>query len=372
MKLVIDKQALIDNIKILKSLFNEQEIIAVVKSNAYGLGIENIVPVMLENGINSFAICNLKEALEIRKYTQDAFILLLAPVTDLEEINIAVENKITVSLTSQENFEIIKNYNLDVHVKIDTGFGRYGLSAREFNNINFVNSNLNITGIYSHLTFCSYKIKLTRKQLLNPILFLKYFSNNYRYKRTLEQLEYFNKILDNSDLNTRTLHIANSNNALAIPELKLDAVRIGSAFLGRILIPNTYNLKTVYKTETKIVDIKNISSYYIGYNRIKKASKKVKKIAIIPVGECNGLDTVKSSCKKTFRDYLSRLLNYKYKSNVVPESVTINGKQADILAVFNSNSVIDITDIDCEINHTVTLDVKALYIKNIDEVEIKI
>ena len=75
-KLVIEKAKLIDNLNKLKSITNSP-IIATLKNNGYGLGLDEFPKLLMENGIDFFAVSTTEEAVTLRNNGIDAKIMLL-------------------------------------------------------------------------------------------------------------------------------------------------------------------------------------------------------------------------------------------------------------------------------------------------------
>lgn len=130
--------------------------IGVVKGNAYGHGYD-VVPTMLVAGINFFAVSSLEEALEVRIRTENTPILCLQPL-HLNELTTCVEKNISVTLSSFEYFQKIKDLKFDrplkIHLKIDSGLNRLGLKIKseveEIVRTLKNNPNFELEGIYSH------------------------------------------------------------------------------------------------------------------------------------------------------------------------------------------------------------------------------
>ena len=149
-QITISKQNLIYNYSQIKKLSNK-EVIAVVKSNAYGLGILEIASILYATGVTFFAVATLEEAIYLRKNNIGGTILLLERT---KEYALAYSYQITISIVSLSQLEEIKNSPTPVvaHLKIDTGMNRLGLNKEDINVIkNYSFSNIKIKGIYSHI-----------------------------------------------------------------------------------------------------------------------------------------------------------------------------------------------------------------------------
>ena len=148
---VINKEDLRYNIKKIKEYAEKNlpddkgkkvKIIAVVKANGYGLGIEEYSKFLIDNGIDFLAVSTIEEALKIRQAgitEKEAKVLMLSSTSIKEEVKTLIDNDIIVTIGSKESAEVIENIGQELnkkikaHLKIDTGFGRYGFiySKRE-------------------------------------------------------------------------------------------------------------------------------------------------------------------------------------------------------------------------------------------------
>ena len=111
--LEISRNKIEKNLEKIKSI--NENIIYVLKDDAYGLGIENILPILIENGCNYYAVAYIEEALEIKKISREKFLkevnVLMLNYTEVEDIRIAVENGIELTIYSLFQFrEYEKNF----------------------------------------------------------------------------------------------------------------------------------------------------------------------------------------------------------------------------------------------------------------------
>ena len=285
-RLVINKEELRHNINKIKeytksiSNNNNYTIIAVVKNNGYGLGLLQYVEFLRDNGIDYFALATLEEALELSKANIVENILLLSPLYNKSEIEEAVKNNITVTIDSIENGQAInelakKGYNIKAHIKIDTGFGRYGFLYNDIENILYTIRNLEpsvqIEGVFSHFS-------------------ISYYKNNKHTKLQFERFKRILNILEENNINIRLKHICNSPAILNYPEMCLNSARIGSAFIGRVASENNIGLKKIGILRTSVAEIKTLpKGFNISYLNTYK-TKKETKIAILPVGVADGFN----------------------------------------------------------------------------------
>ena len=128
----------------------------VVKGNAYGHG-GFIINSLIEGGVNYLAVSSLEEALKLREFNQEIPILILEPI-HLEFLDKCIKNNITITVSNMEYFNELLSIELPsqlkIHVKLDTGMSRLGLSNS--NSLNELlkklpnNPNLFLEGIYTH------------------------------------------------------------------------------------------------------------------------------------------------------------------------------------------------------------------------------
>ncbi len=334
-QLVVNKEDLKHNINRIKDytkkISNDDNytIIAVVKGNGYGLGLNEYSEVLVENGIKYLAVATFEEAIELRKKQKDVNILMMSPLYNKQELEETVKNNITIAIDSKENAEAVnelahKGYNIKVHLKIDTGFGRYGFIYDDYENIlNTVQSlkpNVEIEGIFTH---CSDA----------------YRKNN---KHTLEQFKRFTDVIEKLEANNikiKLKHICNSPAILNYPEMHLTAARIGSAFVGRVCSENNIGLKKIGELEINIAEVKDIpKGFNISYLNSYKTKDKTR-IAIIPIGYLEGYNVTQKTDMFRIADKLRRAL-HELKSIFKKQKITvvINEKRYNVIGTIRNVS----------------------------------
>ena len=305
------------NIKQIQKLTNNNNIIAVVKGNAYGHGVLDILPTLIKNNINRVGVATLDEAIEIRNKFENISILIMGSTSvhltdklleyDIEQTVFNYDNIIEMSTIAKENNKLLK-----IHIKIDTGMNRLGFTIDEIEKIINIYSinNLNIIGIFSHFSSSDYYDKTYSKQQFN------------KYLQIIKKLE------DSGIKNIGLKHIANSGAILDLPETYLDTIRPGKILYGYLPSEDVHNklfLKPILSLKCKIISIKYLEeNSYVGYGNSFKTNRK-SKIAVLPIG---------------YSDGYSRILSHKV-------SVLINNKIVPIISKICMNlCMVDITDVE--------------------------
>jgi len=344
--LEINKDDLVYNINKLKEHTAPAKIIAVLKGNAYGLDAIEFGKILLENTIDYFAVSELEEALELRKAGFTNSILLLTPTNDIDQAKLIADNNIIATIGSLKNAEILNSIGIPVtaHIKIDSGFGRYGFYENQLSKELLEFKNITYEGVFSH--------------------FSNSFGKDTSYSK--KQFELFIKSIDKLKeigINPKIRHLANSCGALRFEYAKLDAVRLGSAFLGRLPIENSLGLKRIANLKCQITEIRTLpKGSVVGYANTYKTVKETK-VAIIPIGYKDGYGAEKSKDVFRFIDIL-RYMYADLKTFKKRIFVTINNKKYPIIGrISMHNIVVDITNSNITANDVATLDCNPILLK---------
>ena len=164
-------------------------------------------------------------------------------------------------------------------------------------------------------------------------------------------------------------HCCNSSAFLKYPEMHLDAVRLGSALLGRLSFPGDGGgLRPVGRCESRVEVLRTIpKGHAVGYGAGWKAKRETV-IAVCGVGYYHGFGPPSRNDLSRFRDCFGGALSY-VKAFLTRRSlwVTVNGKPARVLGhVGMVQTVFDVTDIPCKVGDVVELPIKPLEVKGME------
>ncbi len=264
-------------------------ICAVVKSNAYGHGVAEIVSLL--PSADWFAVNSLEEGIDLRRLGVEKPILLLGhvPLTKLVE---AVRYRLRLTLYNRESLKTLAKLNMaaeeafPVHLKLETGTGRQGLLPEDLDN--FLEDFSAVPGL-----------------MLEGVL--THFANiedtlNHDYAQ--DQLGRFRRGVDRIfalGFEPPLIHAACTAAAILFPETYFDMLRVGiglyglwpsretylSALMGQRPVPK---LEPVLSWKTRIVQIKTLpEGHYVGYGCTYKTTRSTK-VAVLPVGYADGYD----------------------------------------------------------------------------------
>ena len=278
MKYIIKQNDIIENIQAVKNEVGSAQIIGVLKGNGYGFGRDYMAKLLSENGIERFAVTEIEDAAQLLSGILKGKDMLLLRSTAVPEEIARIADMGAIATIGSQDAGVAYNAYCEAkgiigraHLKVDTGMGRYGLMPSEMDEMCYLLESckcIRFEGIYTHFAAAFTDINRTEEQLdsfLDVVNALK--ERGYRFD---------------------TVHAANSSAAFNVPASRLDAVRIGSAFTGRILGANAKKLKRVGYLEAQVIDMTTFpKGYKVGYNGTY-TTKAPTRVAIIPVGHTDG------------------------------------------------------------------------------------
>ena len=146
--------------------------VAVVKADAYGHGMAEVVSRLLQAGVDCFAVANVDEGARLREIGPQAEILLLSPAL-ADEYPQALSLGLVLTLSSVDEAVALgalaaaRGLRAPVHVKVDTGMGRAGVwHARAAGLLEAVLANpaLELRGLYTHFSHADGDAAFTAEQ----------------------------------------------------------------------------------------------------------------------------------------------------------------------------------------------------------------
>lgn len=341
-KIIINTKDLLNNINIVKqtvksnSTKKSPKIIGVVKGNGYGLGLIELSNMLIDNGIDILAVSKIEEALKLRENNIKNEIILLSSTSIENDIELLIQNDITPTIGNIDSLEKVDNIakklnkKVKIHLMLETGFGRTGIRYTEVNR--FVKSfkkcnNIELYGMYTHFNSSFLEDR-------------KNVDKQYKeYIKIKEELE-------KNDIEAKMMHICNSSAVFKYPEYYLDAVRVGSAFTGKMSTKEKFGLKAVGEFETNVNQVEKIAKgQTIGYGK-RFVAKKDMDVAIIQTGYSSGVGSQVYDNNTRFVDKL-RNTYHDVKNFIKTPKIyaNINNRNYEIISGIRMNDIIvDITN----------------------------
>ena len=255
------------------------QVLAVVKANAYGLGVMPIAERLLQAGAAGFCVAELREAIQLLPFGKP--IQILGGLLD-SELEAAVRNRFILGATGYEAAKKISDESVrqgvttEVHFKIDSGMGRLGILAKDAVSVAkqvAALPNLNCCGIYSHFPAAA-NDALSSAQAETVL-------------RIAEELEC-------AGIHLTKRHIANSDAINSCPFAKTGKfthVRAGINLHGSFnaVGEQEVGLESTVTLKSRIVQVREMpAGYTIGYNRTCRLPVNTK-VATVAAGYADGI-----------------------------------------------------------------------------------
>ncbi len=250
----VDLGAIRHNVRVLLGVLERTELWAVVKADGYGHGAVDVARAALDEGASALCVATVGEALPLRTEFAAARILVLGP-TRPEDVPVARDASLEIALHEGPLPEGVR-----VHLKLDTGMGRWGLAELPV-------PGPTVVGLMTHLATADTDRDFAQEQL----------------ERFLRATQPYAGVF--------TRHAANSAAALLSPETRLDAARCGIALYGIDPFgedPRRFDLRPALRWESDVAQVRRLApGESTGYGRVFVAQDETW-IAIVPVGYADG------------------------------------------------------------------------------------
>jgi len=252
-EVTIDLGALRRNAETLVRTLGGAELWAVVKADAYGHGASECARTAAGAGATALCVATLAEALALRRELPEVRILVMGPVTG-GDVATARDARLELTFSRGELPD-----GVPIHLKLDTGMGRWGLSE-------LPSPSRDVVGLMTHLATADSDQAFARAQVA-------------RFEEAT------------AGLPGLTRHAANSAAALRLPEARLDAARCGIALYGLSPFgedPACDGLEPVLAWRTEIAQSRLLrAGESTGYGRRYVAADDTW-IGILPIGYADG------------------------------------------------------------------------------------
>ena len=250
----VDLGALRRNVRTLLRALDGSQLWAVVKADGYGHGAVDVAGAALGAGASALCVATIPEGLALRAEYRTERILVMGPAGSNREVAQAREAGLELAIADEEIPEGVR-----VHLKLDTGMGRYGLSELPA-------PPAEVVGLMTHLATADTDVAFAHKQI-------------ERFEAVTAEFAHLKR------------HAANSAAALRIPESRFDAARCGVALYGLSPFgtdPVEDGLEPTLSWQSALAQVKQLApGQSTGYGRRFTVDKPTW-IGIVPVGYADG------------------------------------------------------------------------------------
>lgn len=325
----LDKQALNNNIQFIKEqMDSDVRYSMVVKANAYGHGIEQLLPAIEDCGVTHFSVFSVAEARRVQEAKKEECDIMIMGWIDHDYLGWAIENEVSffvftldrLKATLQQAKQMEKPAR--IHLELETGMHRTGFCADQLPEVFEILENnqghLELEGLCTHYAGAEDYIN---------------------YDRVRKQITTFNhlcKLFEENRFSPKYKHSACSAALLNFPETMGNLVRIGISSYGywpnnetKMRYKMKHNiegdpLERILSWKSEIQSVNNVSeNEYVSYGK-SYLTNRPSKIATVPVGYGYGFSRTLSNAGH----------------------VIVGGKRAPVVGTVNMNMIVlDVTDV---------------------------
>lgn len=268
--LEIDRQKIRQNLRAIRKLTSNTPILAMVKANAYGMGLIEVARVLKSEGVQAFGVASINEALKLRALDKSSTVINFEPM-EKDNFRKAMKYDITPVASRPEDFFLLENTGkeINVFIKVNTGLNRWGLSCKE---ALFLAKKVNNSK--------RFKISALVTTLVeNPRVDKKQIESLYKLKRDLKSL----------NIAVSNISFASSQGILALDLENFYLIRPGIALYGiypdkELEQESKILLQPIFSLKSKISQIRTIKKgEKVLYKNTFTAPQEMM-VAVLPIG----------------------------------------------------------------------------------------
>lgn len=267
--LEVNVSALRSNYRLLKNYHVKNSIAAVVKANAYGLGVGEVAVALWAEGCRDFFVATLEEAIDLRAILPEVRIGVFQGLFAGEEREFSYQRLVPVlnDVSQVERFvkSELRHTSKQIMLHVDTGMTRLGLSENDLK-----------YPVIAKLQGFGQVLVLSHLACANTPQHLK---NSEQLTRFQEALKYFPEA---------KASLANSAGVFLPPEFHFDIARPGCALYGINPVEGKNPMRHVATLSAPILQIRELDrEETVGYGATAPASRG-SRIAIAALGYADG------------------------------------------------------------------------------------
>jgi alanine racemase len=291
--IAISQSALENNINFIQSLLTDNvRLSTVIKGNAYGHGVEYIVPMVEKTGVDHFSVFSSDEARATKRVCRPDTDIMIMGFVDEEDMEWVLENEIEFFVFQIEHLKAFiekakeTGNRAHIHLELETGMNRTGFNRQQLRRIIPLlkqnQEHIVIKGVCSHYAGA------------------ESIANHVRVQKQITRFNQGYKFLLQQGIHPEIRHTACSAAAVAYPKTQMDMVRVGILTYGFWPSKET-QIHYIHKAKDKINPLRQIITWkskvmglktikegeFVGYGTTYMALE-TKKIAVIPVGYSHG------------------------------------------------------------------------------------
>ncbi len=273
----IDAEALRHNLQRVKTFATDSKVIAVIKANAYGHGVQAAASALSE--ADAFALATPNEAISLRQSGISKPLIVLQGFSSIEELKALADLDIQAVVHQVSQIDLLEQYvdvkyvdvKLDIWLKIDTGMHRLGVPVEL------------VEALYQRLKSC---------ESVSSIRLMSHFANadEPTHPMNQEQLSAFSQVCNQLGQNDASM--ANSAALVMMPESRMQWVRPGIMLYGSSPLKDKtareLDMKPVMQFESKLIAVQDLKQGdVIGYGSTWQCPEDMR-VGVVAAGYADG------------------------------------------------------------------------------------